>query len=61
VAEVLNRISYQGRDDWSQLSIWWLCLWHSSYVNKLDILRVYFPFLLVVVFLVFLTATIRAS
>ena len=47
VADVLNRIKYEGKDNWSQVDVWWICLWRSSYVSCLDILCVYLPILIV--------------
>ncbi len=48
VAEVLNELHYQGRADWSQFDIWWICIKSSSYVNFCAVLKVYLPFLIIV-------------
>ena len=47
VGDVLNRCNYRGRADWSQVSVWWLCIAEGSYISKCDIARVYLPFLVV--------------
>ena len=33
VADVLNELNYQGRDNWTQFSVWWMCLTSSKYVS----------------------------
>ncbi|MCB0370241.1 MAG: DUF778 domain-containing protein [Bdellovibrionales bacterium] len=59
VADVLNRINYQNRSDWSQVSIWWMCIWNSTYVSIWDIFKLYIPFLLTVLFLIFIVLTAK--
>ncbi len=33
VADVLNELKYEGRDNWTQFSVWWMCLTRSKYVS----------------------------
>lgn len=47
VADVLNRCNYRGRADWSQSSVWWMCLWEGSYLSKCGVFKVYLPFMVV--------------
>ena len=59
VADVLNRINYQGHSNWSQVSVWWMCIRDSKYVKPIDVLKVYLPFLIFVAFLVFIFMTLN--
>lgn len=59
VADVLNRLGYQSRSDWTQVSIWWMCLSQSSYVSKAAILKTYLPFLVVMLMIAFCYFTLK--
>lgn len=48
VADALNCMKFEGRDNWSQFSIWWMCLTRSKYVNWCDIIIVYLPITLII-------------
>jgi fatty-acid desaturase len=48
VAYALNEMQYQGRADWSQFDIWWLCIKSSSYVGLCAVAKVYLPFLIII-------------
>jgi hypothetical protein len=48
VADVLNELQYEGRTDWSQFDVWWLCIKSSSYVDWCAVVKVYLPFLVIV-------------
>jgi transmembrane protein 222 len=61
VADVLNRINYRGRSDWSQLSIWWMCLWESTYVSKSAFVWTYLPFLVVMLGFLFIYYTLKSK
>jgi fatty-acid desaturase len=41
-------MQYQGRADWSQFDIWWLCIKSSSYVGLCAVAKVYLPFLIII-------------
>jgi hypothetical protein len=40
-------MKYEGKDNWTQVGVWWLCLSRSEYVSWFDILKVYLPFLII--------------
>jgi hypothetical protein len=46
VAEALNSMAYRGRRDWSQVSVWWLCLAEGRYFEWAGVVQVYGPLLL---------------
>ena len=47
VAMVLNKIKYEGRTDWTMVSVWWMCIARGKYVSWLHIFRTYICFVIV--------------
>ncbi len=46
VAMVLNKIKYDGRSDWTMVSVWWMCIAKGKYVSTGHIVRTYICFVL---------------
>ena len=33
VADILNLLKYEGKTNWTQVSVWWMCIARSKYVR----------------------------
>lgn len=40
-------MQYEGKDNWTQFDVWWMCIWKSQYVTWCDLVIVYLPFLII--------------
>lgn len=49
IAEVLNRVKYGNRTNWSQTEVCWLITWNSSYVDCVGFMKQWFPFLFILI------------
>ena len=48
VANVLNRINYKGRNNYSMFDIWWFFSTKSKYLSWIDLLKSYSGFIVIV-------------
>lgn len=51
IAEVLNRVQYGNRKNWSQSEICWLITWNSSYVNYFSFWKQWGPMIIMLLVL----------
>ena len=33
VANALNHLKYKGRDNYTMIDVWWMCIWQGKYVS----------------------------
>jgi len=51
----LNNFKYKGKNNWNQVSIWWMCIWEGYYVAWWAPIVIYFPIVLIIVAIVLLS------
>ena len=59
VARTLNIMEYKGKQNWTQVDIWWMCLTKSSYLSCTGIFKVYLPLLFIVGVIVILSVLVK--
>ncbi len=53
VANALNNMNYQNRNNYNMISIWWMCLTKSKYVSWGHLIRNYLGWIIVICLFVF--------
>lgn len=61
MAYALNEMNYEGKKNWTQADIWWMCITRSNYVSWCSILKVYLPFLIIVGIILAIVFGIKGS
>lgn len=49
VAKVLNEFEYEGRSDYTMVSVWWMLVLKGKYVTWTDLLKTYLAWILICV------------
>jgi hypothetical protein len=44
VANALNHLKYKGRDNYTMIDVWWMCIWNSRYVSFKHLFCTYIGF-----------------
>lgn len=47
MAYALNAMEYEGKSNWTQFDVWWLCLRKSAYVSYCAVFKVYLPVIII--------------
>ena len=47
MARVLNNLKYKGKENYTMIDVWWMCLTQSRYVSWSHIVYTYFIYLFI--------------
>ena len=59
VARVLNIMRFEGKENWNQVDVWWMCLVRSRYLSWYGLVQVYLPFLIMVGLIITLSVLVK--
>lgn len=49
IADVLNKVKYRGKSNWSQTRVWWMITFRSQYTGVIGFLKQWWPFTVILI------------